>query len=208
MTLLSQEKSVHRLREIIESQDNHPVFQTICERTVIPQKQMFLLLSKRSIPTLDHDGLKNLHEVLKNTITGGIRDTYAEQLLSGDIVSVREHLSDLVYGDAPFIDRYHRFRRHHPGFGPGNITCILSLLFPNRYMIVCRESEIGMKILESEGVISFGNRKTFDEKDGNVYQAYVDFCQEVLGLLHRGLSLESANLLTVHELFVFVKRTS
>lgn len=208
MKILSEEASVHRLREIIESQDNHPVFQTICEGTVIPQKQMFLLLSKRSIPTLDQAGLKSLHEVMKKTITGGIRDTYAERLWSGDVVPVREHLSDLIYGESPFMDRYHRFRRHHPGFGPGNITCILSLLHPNRYMIVSRESDLGMKVLESEGVISFGNRKTFDEKDGSVYRTYVEFCLEILGQLHHNLSLESANLLTVHELFVFVKRTS
>ena len=141
----------------------------------------------------------------KRTHIDGIQNGFQEKIRHKDIISVRSDFIDLLYGEMPFNTRYTRFRERYKGFGVSNITCMLSLVFPDEHITVDRYSVTGLAKLNPVDMQPVHDiKELLNEKDGGVYSHYVGLCKEIRCKMWDLPSLSGADLTTVHEFFYYL----
>jgi hypothetical protein len=150
------------------------------------KERMQSLLGPQAIATLTEDGLRGIIKDLWATGFWGNKDYKASNVLDRNSTTsktgsetIRDALSELLYGPAEFALRYDTFRNGVKGLGPSSISEILLFVAPTTY---CLWNDKPQCVLPRLGLEDLLPNRAFKYPNAMTGKDYVECC-EVIGLL-------------------------
>ena len=117
-------------------------------------KEFSGMLSKEALKKFtEADFMKIMEKLWANELWSNKQYPVERIFSSTKIEELRERLSDLLWSDKPFAQRYNEFMRNVKGMGPAQLTEILAFVNPAEYGIWNRRSRDALKILGFERII-------------------------------------------------------
>ena len=124
-------------------------------------------------------------------------------LQSKDIEGIRSELRELLYGRAPFPQRYDRFSRSVRGLGPSGLTEMLAFFNPQEYGIWNDKSRKALEFLGLSNILPTRKYKITGQEYEKINKALKMIYEEIKPALEKVGMAEQRIDLTLVDLFLY-----
>jgi len=162
------------------------------------------LLSEENVESLTEPDFRKIIASLWAFVGWTNKDYVADRVLTyKDIKELRSELKELLYGKAPFPQRYDHFSRNVRGLGPSGLTEILAFFNPQEYGIWNEKSRKALEILGLSNELPTRKYKITGQEYEKVNRTLKMIYHEIKPVFEKvGITKQSTDL-TLVDLFLY-----
>jgi hypothetical protein len=162
------------------------------------------LLSEENVEGLTEPDFRKIIASLWAFVGWTNKDYVADRVLTyKDIKELRSELKELLYGKAPFPQRYDHFSRSVRGLGPSGLTEILAFFNPQEYGIWNEKSRKALNILGLSNELPTRKYKITGQEYEKVNKALKMIYHEIKPVFEKVGITEQSTDLTLVDLFLY-----
>ena len=162
------------------------------------------LLSEENVESLTEPDFRKIIASLWAFVGWTNKDYVADRVLTyKDIKELRSELKELLYGKAPFPQRYDHFSRNVRGLGPSGLTEILAFFNPQEYGIWNEKSRKALEILGLSNELPTRKYKITGQEYEKVNRTLKMIYHEIKPVFEKVGIAEQSMDLTLVDLFLY-----